>query len=282
MVAKRLASINTPLLVSHSLTTTIGRALRTTTATTTTTFAHGVSTGSVQSNLHLFDHGQLYFDFMHDGLFSVEDIFNAYFSCRANKRNTKGAIEFEEYYERNLLELLDEINERRYIISPSIAFIVDKPVIREIFAASFRDRIVHHLLIGKINSTIEKRLIYDCYACRVGNGTHFGINRLRHFILSATDNYQKEAVILKLDIKSFFMNISKDILWNKLEAFLVENYREKDLGLILYLARMIVYHDSTDSCMFRCPKEKWNALPVHESLFHAKEGFGLPIGNLTS
>lgn len=78
------------------------------------------------------------------------------------------------------------------------------------------------------------------------------------------------------------MNISKDILWNKLEAFLVENHREKDLGLILYLARMIVYHDPTDSCIFRCPKEKWNALPVHKSLFHAKEGFGLPIGNLTS
>lgn len=128
---------------------------------------------------------------MHDGLFSVEDIFNAYFSCRANKRNTKGAIEFEEDYERNLLELLDEINERHYRISPSIAFIVDKPFIREIFAASFRDRIVHHLLIGRINSIIEKRLIYDCYACRVGKGTNFGINRLKHFILSATDNYQK-------------------------------------------------------------------------------------------
>lgn len=203
MVAKRLASINTPLLISHSLTTTIGRALRTTTtrithgtrtsvmatrttttATTTTTFAHGVSAGSVQS-----DHGQLYSDFMHDGLFSVEDIFNAYFSCRANKRNTKGAIEFEEDYERKLLEILDEINERRYIISPSIAFIVDKPVVREIFAASFRDRIVNHLLIGRINSIIEKRLIYDCYACRVGKGTHLGIKRLRHFILGASDNY---------------------------------------------------------------------------------------------
>lgn len=98
---------------------------------------------------------------MHDGLFSVEDIFNAYFSCRANKRNTKGAIEFEEDYESNLFKLLDEINERRYMTAPSIAFIVDKPVIREIFAASFRDRVVHHLLIGKINSTIEKRLIYD-------------------------------------------------------------------------------------------------------------------------
>ena len=301
MVAKRLASINTPLLVSHSLTTTIGRALRTTTtrithgtrtsvmatrttttATTTTTFAHGVSAGSVQSNLHLFDHGQLYFDFMHDGLFSVEDIFNAYFSCRANKRNTKGAIEFEEDYERNLLVLLDEINERRYIISPSIAFIVDKPVIREIFAASFRDRIVHHLLIGRINSIIEKRLIYDCYACRVGKGTHLGIKRLRHFILSATDNYQKEAFVLKLDIRSFFMNINKSILWNKLESFLVDSYREKDLSLILYLAKMIVFHDPTESCIFRCSKEKWKALPAQKSLFHAKEDCGLPIGNLTS
>lgn len=57
-------------------------ATRTTTATTTTTFAHGVSAGSVQSNLHHFDYKQLFFDFMHEGEFASEDILGAYFSCR--------------------------------------------------------------------------------------------------------------------------------------------------------------------------------------------------------
>ena len=56
------------------------------------------------------------------------EIFEAYYSCRANKRNTANAI----------------------------AFVVDKPVTREIFAADFRDRVVHHLIIGKLNHLFEK------------------------------------------------------------------------------------------------------------------------------
>ena len=46
-------------------------------------------------------------------------------------------------------------------IGRSIAFIVDKPVKREIFAADFRDRVVYHFLIGKLNHLFEKQFIND-------------------------------------------------------------------------------------------------------------------------
>lgn len=42
-------------------------------------------------------------------------------------------------------------------IGRSIAFIVNKPVKREIFAADFRDRVVHHLVINKLNHLFEKQ-----------------------------------------------------------------------------------------------------------------------------
>lgn len=120
---------------------------------------------------------------------SVEQIFDAYYSCRRNKRNSYQAIEFETDLESNLIGLMDDINSGTYEIEPSSVFIVDKPVKREVFAASFRDRIVHHLLIDLINPCLEKNLIYDCYACRVGKGTHFGIRRLEIFMRSVTMNY---------------------------------------------------------------------------------------------
>jgi hypothetical protein len=93
------------------------------------------------------------------------ELFEAYFSCRKNKRNTANALAFEVDYESKLVKLCEEINEGTYEISRSIAFIVNKPVQREIFAADFRDRIVHHLIIGKLNHLFEQQFIYDSYAC---------------------------------------------------------------------------------------------------------------------
>ena len=74
----------------------------------------------------------------------LEELFEAYFDCRKNKRNTANASAFEIDYENKLVKLYEEINNGTYNIGRSIAFIVDKPVTREIFAADFRDRIVHH------------------------------------------------------------------------------------------------------------------------------------------
>ncbi|MGL6030464.1 MAG: reverse transcriptase/maturase family protein, partial [Legionella sp.] len=42
-----------------------------------------------------------------------------------------------------------------YTPGRSIAFIVDQPVMGEIFAADFRGRVVHHLLINKLNPLFE-------------------------------------------------------------------------------------------------------------------------------
>ena len=79
------------------------------------------------------------------------DLFRAYFDARINKRRTANALAFEAGYEEKLFKLCDEIANREYTIGQSICFIVDKPVKREIFAADFRDRIVHHLIFNYIN-----------------------------------------------------------------------------------------------------------------------------------
>lgn len=145
----------------------------------------------------------------------LEELFHAYFECRKNKRNTANALAFEIDYENNLVQLCKEINSGTYKIGRSIAFIVDKPVKREIFAADFRDRVVHHLIIGKLNHLFEKQFIYDSYSCRVGKGTHFGIQRIDKFIRQCSSNYTKDCYILKLDLQGFFMSINKTILFCK-------------------------------------------------------------------
>ena len=74
----------------------------------------------------------------------LESLFEAYWDCRKNKSRTVSASEFEVHYEENLIELHQEIVEGTYTQRPSITFVITKPDYREIFAANFRDRIVHH------------------------------------------------------------------------------------------------------------------------------------------
>ena len=217
-----------------------------------------------------------------DSLITLYELFEAYFNCRSNKRRTNNALAFEVDYENNLIKLLKEINSGLYTPGKSIAFIVIKPVKREIFAANFRDRIVHHLIINKLNPLFEKEFIHDCFACRVGKGTHYGIRRVDHFIRTCSQNYTKDCFILKLDIKAFFMSINRGLLFEKLNKFIIEKYHKPDQFLIIDLCRKVIYHKPANHCIIKGNKSDWNNLPSDKSLFYTPDNCGLPIGNLTS
>lgn len=212
----------------------------------------------------------------------IEELFQAYYDCRSNKRNTANAIAFEMNYESKLLQLCEEINNGTYTLGRSIAFVVEKPVKREIFAADFRDRVVHHLLINKLNPLFEKQFIYDSYSCRVNKGTHFGINRITRFIRQCSQNYQLPCYILKLDIEGFFMHIDKNVLFDRLQLFINEKYTQPDKELIIELCKKVIDNDPTKNCYIKGKKTDWDNLPHTKSLFHSPENCGLPIGNLTS
>jgi hypothetical protein len=211
----------------------------------------------------------------------LEDIFTAYYECRKNKRNKTGALQFEVDLENNLVKLWEEINTGTWEPRPSTVFIVEKPVTREIFAASFRDRVVHHLVIGRLNALFEKCFIYDSYSCRKGKGTHFGVSRASRFI-RRTIKPNVTAWVLKLDIRGYFMSINRNILFKKLELFINEHYHAPDRELIKKLCRIIIFNEPAKNCIYHSPLKLWEKLPRDKSLFTAKKNCGLPIGNLTS
>lgn len=212
------------------------------------------------------------------------DLFLAYFNARKNKRNTVSALEFELNYEKEILKLYQELKDGSYKISKSIMFIIFDPVQREIVASSFRDRVVHHLIYNYINPIFEPTFIHDSYSCRKGKGTLYGIKRINKFIKSCSNNYKKEAYILKLDISGYFMSINKEILWNKIKKTLIKNKNKCnfDFSLSLSLIKRVVFHDYTKNHIIRGSKDDWMGLPKSKSLFFAKNNCGLAIGNLTS
>lgn len=221
-----------------------------------------------------------FFDLLTD--LRPEEVLEAYFACRKNKRRTLSPLRFEMDYEYNVLKLYQDIITRKYEIRPSSTFIVKHPVRREIFAASFRDRIVHHLVINKTMAIFEKVFIRHSYSCRIGKGTLDGISSTAQMLKVCSENYQKDAYILRLDIQGFFFHIDKKILHQKLKKLLNENYFQSNKSSILYLLEEILMNNPTKGCHFRSKKADWDELPKTKSLFFGEKNCGLPIGNLTS
>ena len=97
--------------------------------------------------------------------FTFADLLQAYYDCRKRKRNTYSALKFEVNLEKNLLKLYADIKSGKYEIGRYICFIVTSPKPREVWAACFRDRIVHHLVYNAIKVRFHKRFIKDTYSC---------------------------------------------------------------------------------------------------------------------
>jgi len=106
-----------------------------------------------------------------DEVLSIEELYQAYYDCRKTKRKSSSCIRFEIQEAENLAELYHELLDGTYEIGSSICFIVTEPKLREVFAADFRDRIVHHLVINKFNYLFEERFIDNTFNCRKGKGT---------------------------------------------------------------------------------------------------------------
>lgn len=211
-------------------------------------------------------------------VFTLEKIYQAYIDCRQRKKNTINALRFEINRERNLVALLKELNSKKYEISRHTCFIIKDPSVREIFAADFRDRVVHHLLYNEIGYLFEDGFIDNSFANRVGKGTHKGVEKLKEYL----QEIGKDSYFLKLDIKSFFCAIDREILFKIVFEKIIDSSKPDFWkGNIIWLCQKIIFHDPTQDCVFKGSIKEKNLVSREKSLFFS-QGKGLPIGNLTS
>ena len=188
---------------------------------------------------------------------------------------SEGVRIFDEHRNKNLIALKAQLLSGIYRPGASTCFIVTKPSVREVFAADFRDRVVHHVLVRVIEPRFEKRFIQNSYACRKGKGIHRALKDVRRDIRRVTKNNTLPAFFMHLDVSGFFMSIKKDILF----ALLQKQVKNSTLRA---LAQKIIFHDPTTCFIYRGDPRLQKLVPPHKSLFSVPKGQGLPIGNLTS
>ncbi len=199
----------------------------------------------------------------------------AYLNCRRTKRNSASAMAFEANLERNLCALHDELIGGYYQPGRSICFVITRPKPREVWAAEFRDRIVHHLIYNEIAERFINSFTADSCACIPGRGTLYAAKRLEHQVRSVTQNWSRPAHYLKCDLANFFVSINKAVVLEQLAR------KVTDLWW-LRLTEIVLMHDPRTNYEVRGSADLLRLVPPHKRLANAPRDHGLPIGNLSS
>ncbi len=120
------------------------------------------------------------------------------------KRRVRGVAAFLSRLEPEALSLERELESGTYRPGRAFEFRIFDPKERTIAAAPFRDRVVHHALIDRLEPLFERRMIATSFACRRGKGTHAAIACARRLV-------RTHGFHLKLDIRKCFESIRHDV-----------------------------------------------------------------------
>ena len=122
---------------------------------------------------------------MFEEICSFKNLLSAYYKARKCKRYRNEILRFNYNLEKNLFRLQGELLNQEYRHGRYREFIVCDSKKRNIKAAPFRDRIMHHALCNVIAPIFERCFISDSYACRKEKGLHKAIKKIKIFLRSA-------------------------------------------------------------------------------------------------
>jgi hypothetical protein len=215
----------------------------------------------------------------------MDSVIYAYYDCLRGKRSSVEAVHYQNIVRHDLPILAKSMWDGTYSPSPSTCFMVHKPKDREVFAANFRDRIVHHWICLRLEPLFEKHIFVPMgnvsFNCRKGFGTTAAVNYIEKNLVRLTNNYQKEVTYFKGDLSGFFMSILKPLLNAKLKTFIEKYYHGDYKSILLNLTQVTVLHHPERNCIINSDAKEWLKLPKNKSLFYSEDR-GMPIGNLTT
>ena len=183
-------------------------------------------------------------------VWGFQPLLRAFRKARRAKRGKGGEPAFYLHLEENLLRLSAELAGRRWAPDPYRYFVVRHTKERVVAEATFRDRVVHHSLVGALEPAFEARFLPWSYASRAGLGTHAAIRRVQGLCRQPGSRY-----FLRLDVARFFESMDHEVVLRQIAAV------TEDPG-IRWLCATI--------------------LEAAEGGPDTSPGRGVPIGNLTS
>ena len=216
---------------------------------------------------------------------AIKAVCEAYLDCKRGKMSSPHTIAYMKIATEDLPKLAYEIYMKIYLPTISICFLVKYPKLREVFAADFRDRIVHHWIIIRLEPLFEKRFRQMgniSFNCRKGFGPLAAVKAAEKGMRDVSENYTRQAWVFKGDLVSFFMSIRRNLLWYLLERFIRRHYNGGDKEILLRTVKTVIFHHPEDDCIINGDPKEWQKLPESKSMFTIDRNLGGPIGNHTT
>src|SRR5258708_1123290 len=133
-----------------------------------------------------------------------ENLFLAWDKFKQGKRMKSDIREFEKNLEQNIFQLCRDLKDKTYNHEPYDSFFFTDPKQRHINKATVRDRVLHHAVFQILNPIFEPIFIPFSFSCRVGKGTHKGVDAVRGMLRKESRNNTRQCYALKCDVRKFF------------------------------------------------------------------------------
>ncbi len=159
----------------------------------------------------------------------------------------RGRADVEAYrrnLDRELGALRDGLLRADYPVGRMRRFNIRDPKPRVIHAPCFPERVLHHAVIAKMGPVMDRALVHDVYACRVGKGAHVAVRRVQQYA-------RRWPWYAQIDIRQYFPCIDHDVMF----SLIARKFSDHDL--LAMVRRILCAHENSP-------------------------GSGLPIGALTS
>jgi RNA-directed DNA polymerase len=174
----------------------------------------------------------------------MENLQLAYYKAQKGKTEKVSVYTFGKKLRENLHLLQYQILSGEIEAGGYHYFTVYDPKKRQICAAPFAQRVLHHALMNVCHPFFEKVQTADSYASRVGKGTYAALDQ-------AKEHNRRYAWFLKLDVRKYFDSIHHGVLRKQLHRMF------KDVQLLHIFEQIL-------------------------GSYCAGPSRGVPIGNLTS
>ena len=179
-----------------------------------------------------------------DRILEPDNLRLAFVKASRGKRHREDQRAFEADLDAELGRLRDGLVDGTYPVGNYLRFRVFDPKEREICAAAFGERVLHHALMNLCEPEFDRRLSPDSFACRRGGGQTAALARASRWC-------RRRAWYMKCDIRKYFDSIPHDGVRQMLSRVF------KDRMVLFWFDRILATYETAP-------------------------GRGLPIGNLTS
>ena len=142
------------------------------------------------------------------GLAEIADWHNlasAFQRAARGKRSRPEVQSFAADLDHQLTRLGEDILSGAIAIGRSRRFRIRDPKPRVIHAPCFRERVLHHAVMAHVGPVLDRALVDDTFACRIGKGALAAVRR-------AQQNARRHTWWAKIDIRAYFASIDHAVL----------------------------------------------------------------------